>query len=1177
MIKLRSVQELFIKKAEEFRKKGVKKALLLLPTGLGKTLASLYDALNYVKKYEKRTGKKGKILVLAHNYNLLYQHASDFKLLCKNRKIGFLYKSKKETNAEVLFANIMTIKQKKYLNSFKPDEFVYIIIDETHHAGAKSYQCIFEYFKPEFLLGMTATPNRTDQKDIFRLYNNNVILNISRSEAINKNWLRKIKYVFLYDKWCNYDKVKGYMTKEGFYKYHVKELGKKYSIPERDKAIVDWFKNRAKDRQGIGFCIGVEESKRMAQLFVDNGISAAAIYGVMKEDKRDKIIEDYKKGKYQVVFNCDLIGEGLHFPKVDIILKLRPTQSYIKNNQQTGRGLINIEGVDMSQFKYKKLLIFDLVGNYKKSYYNYIYQGTKNNYKNKKINDIREIIELPIGCEVEFDPQVIDLFNQEYKHDFENQRVYYTKNDLIKIYNDVKEKIGRNPFPQDMQSYGAPSPNVYIKYFGVSWLEFKQLVDNKLKIIKDDELKKVEDKEERNKMILETYERLKLSNTKPSQRNIEKELKRNGCDVSHTTIATVLKEAGYNGYGNREGMLKQRKEEIIKKNLLFKQKYGFIPLMHKHKSALIRKYNKLGSQGDIIKIFGSYSNYFKSVGYERKIVPYKKYTKEKALEDYYKIREKLGRIPRFEEINSKEANLPRTFDHAMRKFFNKTSYIAFLKEIGELKEGEISLKKISKESIIKIFEEFKERKGYVPTYKELNKYKKGIGSHIINRYGNYKDFLKENGYSIEEINKLKVSGKINEIKRFEITKKLKEIKKEKLEIRNEFGHKLKEVKDKEKRNQMIKDIYEKLKLINTKLINKKVSCRSVAEELRSMGCKLSQGTIADILKGKRYYSKRKDCEHSYIFQEKKKKRNELIIETYEKLKLSNTKPSYRNVEKELKRNGCDVGRSTIGTEMKNNFGYNVSYMTIGRILKEAKVSHVTIGKVLKEKQSNNIEIISNYKPKTLTLPITKRESKGITGEYNWGSHHFKTGKEKVDIRKKIIENIQDGDNVLLLESPELSAIKEIEKQGKKPQKIVIPNNSEFKKIAKALADYKTDLKIKLINTSVLQYLTDSNEKFDFMWLDYCGAFSYYMRDLDILFAKHINSIKLILTYNLFDPKKDDDTYYFARVIDYVLEKVGSRNKVRLIKDISYRYKKCMYNIGFDIRDNQLQIVEVKNS
>jgi len=153
------------------------------------------------------------------------------------------------------------------------------------------------------------------------------------------------------------------------------------------------------------------------------------------------------------------------------------------------------------------------------------------------------------------------------------------------------------------------------------------------------------------------------------------------------------------------------------------------------------------------------------------------------------------------------------------------------------------------------------------------------------------------------------------------------------------------------------------------------------------------------------------------------------------------------------------------------------------------------------KKSSNIKIISSYKPKTIIIP-TKQNRKGLKKNYE-GLHkeEYKSKVDKIDIREKIISKINDGDNVLLLESPDLSALKEIEKQNKKPNKIIIPNNKEFKKLVNAIQNYKTDLNIEIVNTSILQYLVDSEEKFDFLWLDYCGAFSYYMKDLDILFSK----------------------------------------------------------------------------
>lgn len=147
----------------------------------------------------------------------------------------------------------------------------------------------------------------------------------------------------------------------------------------------------------------------------------------------------------------------------------------------------------------------------------------------------------------------------------------------------------------------------------------------------------------------------------------------------------------------------------------------------------------------------------------------------------------------------------------------------------------------------------------------------------------------------------------------------------------------------------------------------------------------------------------------------------------------------------------------------------------------------------------------------------------------------------------------------------MAMVRKAKKTMKKRKKVIITNNVEFKKIAKTISSYPTSLNIELINTSVLQYLVDTEEKLDFVWLDYCGSFGHYIKDLDVLFAKKIDNIRLVLTYNLFDPLKTDDSYYFTRVIDYVLDKVSGKNKVRLMKDVSYRYKKTMYNLGFDIK------------
>ena len=227
-----------------------------------------------------------------------------------------------------------------------------------------------------------------------------------------------------------------------------------------------------------------------------------------------------------------------------------------------------------------------------------------------------------------------------------------------------------------------------------------------------------------------------------------------------------------------------------------------------------------------------------------------------------------------------------------------------------------------------------------------------------------------------------------------------------------------------------------------------------------------------------------------------------------------------------------------------------------------------------KENKQNIMIIKQYIPKNILPSSTieeiffkpnhkKAKSNGYTGK----QFKYNSTVEKVEIREKIIAKMQDGDKVLLLESPELAALKEIEKQDKKPSLVVIPNNLEFKEVAKALGHYNTHLNIKLINTSALQYLADSEEEFGFIWLDYCGAFTSYVRDLDVLFQKPLKSTTLNLTYNVFDLLKANDSYYFARAIGYVLKKLSGKSKVELLEDVTYRYKSLMYNVGFQITNH----------
>jgi len=652
-------------------------------------------------------------------------------------------------------------------------------------------------------------------------------------------------------------------------------------------------------------------------------------------------------------------------------------------------------------------------------------------------------------------------------------------------------------------------------------------------------------------------------------------------------------------------------QEYIDEFYEVKKELGKVPTLRE-----LLKRTKLvigGSDVSVYKDFGKgYYSFLRKINEEHII---KKYTEKELKKIYFKKKEELGKVP---SMN----NFKRNFYSNLKRY---GGYYKFLKRIGE----DMPSRKIGKSEIENRFKKLVKRLGYIPMREQV-KFK----SLISKNYGSYKDFLNKVGYSIKDIKYNDKTHKNSLLTDEDMFMEYKRLKRELKRIPSctDFCYKHKLTKFSEKLirnrfgswNNFLKTMDEPIFHPSTKSpskdkiikiyneLKKKDSSIKFQRLLRKAKTSSTSfykkfGTWNNFLRNQGEYPSRNCTKEDIIknYNEVKKKVGRVPFQSdlekygnYSRAVIPKVYGSYLNFLKEIGdlknhsylKNKRFNKNDLIHKYKKLKEKLNGEYISYKVFHKHTKIYQNTIEtrfgtwnnfREICDNHKDNITITQAYKPKTIIIPKQKRNKKGSTKEYEWGGYSFKTEKEKIDIRKKIIEKIQDNDKVLLLESPELSAIREIEQQDKKPSKIIIPNHLEFNKIAKALQNYKTDLKIELINTSVLQYLVDSEEKFDFIWLDYCGAFSYYIKDLDVLFAKKFSNIKLVLTYNLFDPVKEDDSYYFTRVIDYVLEKVSGQNKVRLIKDISYRYKKCMYNVGFDIRNvqtnNKYKLTEVSGN
>ena len=377
---------------EDSRSEGATKGLVQAATGVGKTYLAAFDSAKYKR-----------VLFVAHREEILKQAAISFKNVRHSDDYGFFYGKQKDTDKAVIFASVATLGRKEYLTEdfFAPDYFDYVIIDEFHHAVNEQYQRIVKYFKPQFLLGLTATPERMDGKNIYEICDYNVLYEISLKEAINKGMLVPFHYYGIYDEtdYSSLHLIKG--------RYDEKELNETYigNIKRYDLIYKYYMKYRSK--RALGFCCSRQHAEEMAKEFCKRGIEAVAVYsnadGEFSED-RDKAIKKLKKQEIKMIFSVDMFNEGVDIATLDMVMFLRPTESPIVFLQQLGRGLRISKGKEY-------LNVLDFIGNYEKAGRAPLLLSGGKDFGEKAAHDYADI-EYPDDCIVDFDMRLIDLFKE---------------------------------------------------------------------------------------------------------------------------------------------------------------------------------------------------------------------------------------------------------------------------------------------------------------------------------------------------------------------------------------------------------------------------------------------------------------------------------------------------------------------------------------------------------------------------------------------------------------------------------------------------------------------------------------------------------------------------------------------------------------------------------------------
>ena len=413
---------------EKSREEGFDKGLVVAATGIGKTYLSAFDSAKY-----------NKILFVAHREEIIKQAAQSFKNVRNSDDIGFFYSNQKDTKNSFIFALVQTLGKEQYLNEeyFSKDYFDYIIVDEFHHAVSSNYKKIIDYFTPKFLLGLTATPERLDSKDVFALCDYNMVYEVRLKDAINKGWLVPFRYYGIYDETVNYEDID---YKNG--KYDDKQLEEALMLNKRGEVILNHYL-KYNSKRAIGFCTSRHHAEYMAKVFNENNIPSAAVYSGEKgeySEERNIALSKLTSGELKVIFSVDMFNEGLDVPAIDMVMFLRPTQSPTIFLQQLGRGL--------RKFKDKKYLnVLDFIGNYKKAnLVPFLLSGREYSASECKKNKQGDY-EFPEECIVDFDFKIIDIFKKQAEREMK------VKDKVKEQFEVVSQMLGYRPSRVELFTY----------------------------------------------------------------------------------------------------------------------------------------------------------------------------------------------------------------------------------------------------------------------------------------------------------------------------------------------------------------------------------------------------------------------------------------------------------------------------------------------------------------------------------------------------------------------------------------------------------------------------------------------------------------------------------------------------------------------------------------------------
>ncbi len=423
-----SMQVEFVNNLKKIIEDGEKRALLISATGTGKTYASAF-ALRHLKPR--------KALFLVHREQIAKQAIDSYKCVFGDTiTFGLLSGNSKEYEADYLFSTMQMMAREEIRNKFNKDEFDIIVIDEVHRSGSKSYENIIKYFTPKFYLGMTASPDRTDDFDIYGLFDHNIAYEIRLEQALMQDLLCPFHYFGISDVEFESEDFRTLISKN-----RVEHIIKK----------AEYYGFSGERVKGLIFCSRQDEVISLSKEFNLRGYKTKYLTGSDSQNKREEYVErltsDYieNERKIDYILTVDIFNEGVDLPEINQIIMLRPTQSPIVFIQQLGRGLRKSKDKEF-------VVIIDFIANYDKNFLIPIaLSGDRSFNKDSIRRYVAEGNRVIPGCStIHFD----EISRKRIYDSIDKARLSDIR--LLKdSYYELKNKLGRIPSLLEFSQYGS--------------------------------------------------------------------------------------------------------------------------------------------------------------------------------------------------------------------------------------------------------------------------------------------------------------------------------------------------------------------------------------------------------------------------------------------------------------------------------------------------------------------------------------------------------------------------------------------------------------------------------------------------------------------------------------------------------------------------------------------------